>query len=121
MVLANLCVATAQGERFHVELGDAENQSAPGAEIRKVLLQLQDPVGSPRWLLEGEWCFQTLSTMRSAQQRSLGWSGARPSGGDPFCWGARAAGALLAVRSSRVEPRDWGTLDRIPFSLGASS
>eukprot|EP00963_Diacronema_lutheri_P011917 scaffold1511_cov354-Pavlova_lutheri.AAC.1 len=39
--------------RFHVELGGAENQSAPRAEIRKVRIQLQDPVGSPRWLLAG--------------------------------------------------------------------
>eukprot|EP00963_Diacronema_lutheri_P009724 scaffold900_cov399-Pavlova_lutheri.AAC.21 len=58
--------------------------------------------------------------MRSAPQRSLGGSGAQPNGEDPFCWGARAAGALLAVRSSRAEPRDWGTLDRVPFCVGAS-
>jgi len=106
--------------RFHIELGGAGNQSAPGAEIRKVLIQLQDPVGSPRWLLTGEWCFQALSTMRSAPRRSLGGSGAQPNGEDPFYWGARAAGALLAVRSSRAEPRDWGTLDRVPFYVGAS-
>eukprot|EP00963_Diacronema_lutheri_P004542 scaffold346_cov347-Pavlova_lutheri.AAC.25 len=106
--------------RFHVELGGAENQSALGAEIRKVLNQIQDPLGSPRWLLTGGGCFHALSTMRSTKQRSLGWSGAQPNGEDPFSWGARAAEALLAVRSPRAEPRDWGTLDGAPCYPRAS-